>query len=543
MSWGRLAALGSLVAIVLVVVLGMTVLGGGASPTASPQAIVSPSTPPAVTPTPEPTAAPTPTPDPLTTIPIVPVADWRSTADAITGADVAAIANGKSPRWKAIEVVADEQDAVLASLGGAVTSGAALGEKVVTAPDAATLMTDLAAHRDRLAFMRADQVGPGVRALGWNGASLFGIHRLQWVADWTLTARLPAVPPDAGSAFVPYDPATTATMFAAGDLGYDRTIALVVLKLGFGVDYPYDGGTARITQSTCCSSRGWPVPTIVSTGNAGAVRDLITTADLALANSEEPTPDKWVYHDTGTVFTGNPALLAGVANAGFDLVGCANNHIGDAGRAGIMQTLASLAKVKVAAFGCGKDLDAARVPAVYDLNGTKIAILAYDSIAAKAYGATATTIGSAPLTEESVQADVAAARAAGAQVVVVFPHWGVEYTFGPSAYQSRFAHLMIDAGADMVIGNHPHWVQSVEIYKGRPIWYALGNFTFDQSWSESTLEGVSLEITFRGGALVQARMNPHVLVKASQPNLLDADSGYSHVLGPVFKASGSLLTW
>jgi poly-gamma-glutamate synthesis protein (capsule biosynthesis protein) len=95
----------------------------------------------------------------------------------------------------------------------------------------------------------------------------------------------------------------------------------------------------------------------------------------------------------------------------------------------------------------------------------------------------------------------------------------------------------------MVIGNHPHWVQSVEIYKGKPIWYSLGNFTFDQSWSEPTLEGVTLELTFRGSTLVQAWMNPHILVKAVQPNLLDLAGDGQRVLKPVFLASGRLLSW
>ena len=332
-------------------------------------------------------------------------------------------------------------------------------------------------------------------------------------------------------------------MFVAGDLGFDRTVAHVVKDLKKGIDYPYDGGTAKITGTTCCSPFGWRIPTIVSTGNRGAVRDLITSADLALANMEEATPDKWVYHPHGTVFTGDPALLAGVANAGFDVVSCATTHIGDGGKAGIMQTVASLTKNGIQSFGCGKNLAAARAPAVFELGGAKVAILGYDAISAKYYGATDTTIGSAPLTEASVKADVAAARAAGAQVVIVYPHWGTEYQFGPNAFQTRLGHIMIDAGADIVIGNHGHWVQSVEIYKGKPIWYALGNFTFDQSWSEPTLEGISLELTFRGGSLVQARMNPHVLVLAVQPNLLDPATDGQRVLAPVFKASGRLLSW
>ena len=486
----------------------------------------------------------TPSPEALAPIAIVPVADFRSTADSIIAADVSKVLAGSGGRWKTLELVASQTDAVLGSIG---VMRSAVGTRLVEAPDAATLMADLATHRDRLAFMRADEVGPGVRALGWNGVSLFGTHRLKVLAEWKLTAILPAPrAEDVGTpatAVVPYDPATTWTMFVAGDLGFDRMVAYVVKDLKKGVDYPYDGGTAKIVGTVCCSPFGWRLPTIVSTGHRGAMRDLISSADLALANMEEPTPDRWVYHPHGTVFTGDPALLAGVARAGIDVVSCASTHIGDGGKVGILQTVASLARYGIKAFGCGKNLAAARAPAVFEFGGTKVAILGYDSISANYYGATATTIGSAPLTARSVKADVAAARASGARVVIVYPHWGVEYEFGPSAYQKQLGHLMIDAGADIVIGNHGHWVQSVEIYKGKPIWYGLGNFTFDQTWSEPTLEGVSLELTFRGGTLVQARMNPHVLIQGVQPNLLDPATSGQRVLAPVFKASGALLAW
>jgi poly-gamma-glutamate capsule biosynthesis protein CapA/YwtB (metallophosphatase superfamily) len=91
-----------------------------------------------------------------------------------------------------------------------------------------------------------------------------------------------------------------------------------------------------------------------------------------------------------------------------------------------------------------------------------------------------------------------------------------------------------------VIGNHPHWVQAIEVYHGRPIWYALGNFTFDQDWSEPTMTGITLELTFRGSRLVQAWMRPHVLVGGVQPNLLERASDIRRVLGPVFSASRHL---
>lgn len=468
-------------------------------------------------------------------VPIVPVVSYRSGASSVDASTVAATLAGRGD-WKAIELVAGDADAALATLG---VTRAVAGARLVTAPDAATLMKDLAAHRDRLAFLRADEVGPGIRALAWKGVELFGVHHLKSLAAWPLTATLPLALPGVPA----YDPATTWTLWAAGDLGLDRTVAYVVSVLGKGVDYPYDGGTAKIARIVCCSPFGWKVPVIVSTGNRGAMRDLISSADIALANMEESAPDRFTFHRHGTVFTGNPALLAGVARAGIDVASCASTHIGDGGRAGILQTVASMKRYGIAAFGCGVNLAAARRPAMFTIDGTTVAILGYDGISAKYYGATATTIGDAPLDGDYIKADVAAARAAGAQVVIVYPHWGTEYTFGPTALQQRLAHLAIDAGADIVIGNHPHWVQSVEVYKGKPIWYALGNFTFDQSWSEPTLEGISLELTFRGPTLVQARMIPHILVDSVQPNLLDPAGDGRRVLDPVFNASGSLFPW
>jgi len=474
-------------------------------------------------------SAPSQGPGPMTAVPIVPVADFRTKDVAVAGRDLPGVLAGTNRRWRAMELVADQSAAILDALHLPGTSA------VVRAPDATTLMTDLATHRDRLGFLRADEVGPGVRAIGWGGSNLFGVHRLKTMV-WPLVAELPA-------AATPYDPATTWTLFAAGDLGLDRSYANVVKVLGKGVDYPFDGGTARIARLVCCSPFGWKVPTIVSTGHRRTMRDLISSADLALANMEESAPDHFTFHRHGTVFTGDPALIAGIARAGIDVASVASTHIGDGGPKGILQTIASLKKYGITPFGAGPNLAAARRPAIFIEGGVKVAILGYDGISSAYYGATASTIGDSPLVAKNVKEDIRAARAAGAQVVIAFPHWGIEYTFGPSPLQTRLAHIMIDAGADLVIGNHPHWVQSVEIYKGKPIWYSLGNFTFDQDWSEPTLEGVSLELTFRGSTLVQAWMNPHILIDAVQPNLLDLAGDGQRVLGPVFKASGRLLAW
>ncbi len=220
----------------------------------------------------------------------------------------------------------------------------------------------------------------------------------------------------------------------------------------------------------------------------------------------------------------------------------ANNHIGDAGATGLLQTVRNLKKRGIASSGAGKDLAAARKPAILEAAGIKVAILGYDAIAG-VYHATATQPGSAPLGAKRVKRDARAARAAGADLVIVYPHWGTEYDPTPFANQTALAHMIIDNGADMVIGNHAHWAAAMEIYKGKPIWYALGNFVFDQTWSEPTMEGITLELTFRGTELAQIRMRPHLILDKAQPNFLDPATDGKVVMGQVFGASKGLLPW
>ena len=130
-------------------------------------------------------------------------------------------------------------------------------------------------------------------------------------------------------------------------------------------------------------------------------------------------------------------------------------------------------------------------------------------------------------------------------MVVVMPHWGVEYTAKSTALQQKLGRAAIDAGADMVIGNHAHWAAAMEIYEGKPIWYALGNLVFDQTWSEPTMEGITLELTFQGPTLLQARMRPHLILDKAQPNLMDPAGSGKVVMGQVFGASDQLdlLPW
>ena len=500
-----------------------------ASPSAgspSPSASVEPSTVPSPSPT-------TPSPAAIGAVPIVPVAQFRATVSSTTRAEVTAVLAGTSSRYDALELVAADADAILAAIG---VSKPTVAARLVRAKDAATLSSDLADHRKRLGFLRAADVTPAVRALAWGGRSLYGVDRIKSIDQWRLEAQLPADP--AGVV----DPARMWTLFAGGDILLDRGVYQTLRIKGKGADFPFDGGTAEITGHTCCSSFGWPVPSTQRTGGAGAMRHLISSADIAVANFENPAPDQPSYHTSGTRFTADPRLIPGLVDAGIDYVSIANNHIGDAGDLGILQTIANLRKNKLKFSGAGKDLAAARKPAILKAAGTTVAILGYDAIA-KGYFAGPDETGSSQLSLKRATTDIARARAAGADLVIVFPHWGIEYRNKPFEAQQALARSIIDAGADMIIGNHAHWIGAVEIYKGKPIWYALGNFVFDQTWSEPTMEGITLELTFQGSDLRQIRMRPHVILDKAQPNFLDLGGDGKVVLGDMYDASKGLLPY
>ena len=495
----------------------------GSPPAAAPSA----STGPTASPVPSAFAAPV-------EVAVVPVTSFRATPTSTSLREVHSVLAGTSGRYQALELVADEADAILEELGLARPSAPG---RLVLAPDAETLAGDLVRTPKLLGFLRADAVGPSVRALAWGRDTLFGVGRVMDLADWPLVTAFPP-----GTVADAFDPSTTWTLFAGGDILLDRGVYKTLVVEGKGRDFPFDGGTADITSRYCCSAFGWELPRARRTGNAGTVRALIEGADLAIANFENPAPDRFRWHTKGTVFSADPALIEGLADAGIDYVSLANNHIRDAGGQGLLQTIANIRKEGIAVSGAGKNLAAARKPAMLEAGGQTVAILAYDAIAGY-YHAKADKIGSAPLTASIVQADIRAARAAGADVVIVFPHWGTEYRSKPFVAQQKLARMIVDSGADMVIGNHAHWAAAMEIHDGTPIWYALGNFVFDQTWSEPTMEGITLELTFEGTDLVQVRMRPHLILDRSQPNFLDPAGDGKVVMGQVYSASKGLLPW
>lgn len=259
------------------------------------------------------------------------------------------------------------------------------------------------------------------------------------------------------------------------------------------------------------------------------VKEYLSSADITAGSLDAS------ISDAGTAYGCEPTfnLLApsrsveGLIAAGFDVLTVATNHARDCGMPdfgcandALLDTLANLRDAGIEPVGGGADLAEAHRPAIIERDGVRFAFLGYDDVASSYLGATETTPGTAALEEETLRADIAAALEQ-ADVVIVLPQWGVEYTPTPTDRQLRLGRIAIEAGATLVAGNHPHVVQGVEAVEGGFIAYALGNFVFDQDWSTETLQGAVLEVTFVGPRLLSVYLKPTSIVNMFQPTFAD----------------------
>jgi poly-gamma-glutamate capsule biosynthesis protein CapA/YwtB (metallophosphatase superfamily) len=193
-------------------------------------------------------------------------------------------------------------------------------------------------------------------------------------------------------------------------------------------------------------------------------------------------------------FRANPHAIT-VIQKYFDGVSVANNHSGDFGKQALAEQFALLETARLPWFGGGRNLAEAHRPWVAERNGLRIAFLGYVEFKPRSFEAGATTPGVAWSGEdEHVIRDIRDARAKyRADLVIPFMHWGWEDEGYPSERQRVFARRMIDAGADMVVGSHPHVTQDADSYRGKPIVYSLGNFLFNGFDTEATTTGWLLE--------------------------------------------------
>ncbi len=239
--------------------------------------------------------------------------------------------------------------------------------------------------------------------------------------------------------------------------------------------------------------------------------DYLKSGDLLYINLESPLIKNCPIIHGGFKFCGDARAIAGLDFAGVNVANLANNHLTNFGPAGTNETQILLAKHGIGMSGLG-------LYEIRDIRGIKFAFLGFNGVG--------THIDRAELKREI---DLVRPQV---DVVVVAFHWGKEYELLPVAGAGiapdnprEIGHLAIDDGADLVIGNHPHWVQPVEIYNGKLITYAHGNFIFDQMWSQETREGVVGSYTFYGNRLVRVDYRPLVIDNYAQPRWLDETTG------------------
>lgn len=228
------------------------------------------------------------------------------------------------------------------------------------------------------------------------------------------------------------------------------------------------------------------------------IANLLQNVDICLINLESPIVPNPSITTEGYILSTSKDSITGLKYAGVDVVNLANNHIFDNGKEGLKYTKDQLKKNGIEV--CGFD-DIAMV----NIKGTKYAFVGFDCTA-KSFD-----VGQA--------IKIIKLAKGRADVVIAAVHWGREYSYYPTSQQKKIARKLIDSGASLIIGNHPHFVQGTEIYKGKLITYSHGNFVFDQLWLTEAQRGVIGKYTFSKNKLIDAQYIPVEINGLCQPEL------------------------
>jgi gamma-polyglutamate biosynthesis protein CapA len=218
----------------------------------------------------------------------------------------------------------------------------------------------------------------------------------------------------------------------------------------------------------------------------------IKDADIAFANLEGPVATGG--HKVGSAFSFrmDPLGLSAMKEAGFDIVSFANNHVGDYADAAFSETLTRLDENDIAYTGAGTTYNDASTPRIITVRGLRIGFLGTTDVGPVWMKAGETRPGIL-LADNPDLAGIVARAKLECDILVMSFHWGNEYS-PKNQRQEKLAHLVIDSGVDIVVGHHPHVMEEVELYKGKPIFYSLGNFIFDQYFSMHTLRGMVAKV-------------------------------------------------
>ncbi len=288
-------------------------------------------------------------------------------------------------------------------------------------------------------------------------------------------------------------------IFATGDILLGRGVKSNLQRLKKDYTYPFEKITDYFKKGDIVF---------------GNLEESITSSERSLSGIEQ-VGGKYVLKNDVEAFSG-------IKYAGYNILNLANNHILDYYDTGLFDTLDILDKNSIKHIGAGKNIDEARKPVIIEKNGLKIGFLAYTDMADAEYKgnpplrfeAGASKAGVAPKNIDYIKEDITKLRPS-VDIIIVSLHWGIEYETTLYPGQQDFAHNIMDMGADMILGHHPHHIKGIEIYKGKPIVYSLGNFISDQN-DLSNQEGFFLDITYNGGKVKSLSAIPFKIASKSQ---------------------------
>lgn len=235
-------------------------------------------------------------------------------------------------------------------------------------------------------------------------------------------------------------------------------------------------------------------------------QSVIDSSDVFMVNQEFPFSDRGTAAaDKQYTFRLPPEKVSLFQEMGIDIVTLANNHALDFGTDALLDTCATLDAAGIYRVGAGANLDEAKMPVIMDIKGKTIGFLgASRVIPVGSWNATSTSPGMLTTYDPTVLIEEIKKARETCDFVIVYVHWGIERDEYPQDYQRTMARQYIDAGADMVIGSHPHVLQGMEYYNGKPIIYSLGNFVFGSSIPKTALlradwDGENLSLAFVPG--------------------------------------------
>lgn len=251
------------------------------------------------------------------------------------------------------------------------------------------------------------------------------------------------------------------------------------------------------------------------------IANTLQSADYAFINFKGPITSDCVYDGYTLTFCGRSEYLKGMADAGVDGVSVSGNHIGDYGQSGMAETIRFLDEYNIEHTGLGNTYESASKPIIMSLGETTIGILAYNNVPGTAPCATEARLwGVTCLTDEATVAAEISALSEEVDIVVIYPNWGPEYVHTPhDTAQVAWGRFFVEAGADIVLGDQAHWVQTMELYQDAPIYYGLGNIVFDQMWSDKTTEGLLVKVYVANGRILTTEPLATKIYDYAQPKI------------------------